>query len=175
VRQGANAVTLNSRQGQHSVRTIKGADPASAKTHRQYRDTPVDVRLVLSALWITMLFVFAHVDIFGFYRADVLEAALAGRVATTTFAVDQVFLAATLVYIAPPALMVVLSLVLRPRLNRIISIVLSVLYMISIIVSAIGEDWVYYVLGSVIEVLLLVGIAVTAWRWPMARTSPSTT
>ena len=44
---------------------------------RQYRDTPVDVKLVLSALWIAMLFVFAYVDIFGFFRADVLDAALA--------------------------------------------------------------------------------------------------
>jgi hypothetical protein len=32
----------------------------SAKAPRQYRDTPVDVKLVLSALWITMLFVFAY-------------------------------------------------------------------------------------------------------------------
>ena len=32
---------------------------------------------MLSALWIAMLFVFAYVDIFGFYRADVLDAALA--------------------------------------------------------------------------------------------------
>ena len=54
----------------------------STKTPRQYRDTPVDVKLVLSALWITMLFVFAYVDIFGFYRADVLDAALDGRVAS---------------------------------------------------------------------------------------------
>jgi len=138
----------------------------STRTPRQYRDTPVDVKLVLSALWITMLFVFAYVDIFGFYRADVLDAALAGRVATTTFTVDQVFLSATLIYILLPTLMVVLSLILRPRVNRIINVVLSPLYMVSIIVSCIGEEWAYYILGSVIEVILLLGIAVTAWRWP---------
>ena len=51
-------------------------------TPRQYRDTPVDVKLVLCALWVTMLFVFAYVDIFGLYRADVLDAALDGRMAT---------------------------------------------------------------------------------------------
>ncbi len=49
----------------------------------QYQDTPVDVKLVLSAQWVAMLFVFAYVDIFGFYRADVLDAALDGKVATT--------------------------------------------------------------------------------------------
>ncbi len=39
-----------------------------------------------------MPFVFAYVDIFGFYRADVLDAALDGKVATTAFTVNQVFL-----------------------------------------------------------------------------------
>jgi len=140
-------------------------------TPRQYRDTSVDVKLVLSALWITMLFVFAYVDIFGFYRADVLDAALDGRVATTDFTVGQVFLTATLIYILLPTLMVVLSLLLRPRVNRIVNIVLSLLYMTSIIVSCIGEDWAYYLVGSVIEVVLLLGIAVTAWNWPPPQTA----
>ena len=138
----------------------------STKTPRQFRDTPVDAKLVLSALWITMLFVFAYVDIFGFYRADVLDAALDGKVATAGFTVDQVFLTATLIYVLLPILMVVLSLVLRPRVNRIVNIVLSLLYLISIIVSCIGETWAYYLLGSLIEAILLLGIALTAWNWP---------
>ncbi|MFY9913080.1 MAG: hypothetical protein WAK18_00330 [Nocardioidaceae bacterium] len=50
---------------------------------------------------------FAYVDIFAFYRADVLEAALDGRVASTDFTVNQMFLTATLVYILIPALMVI--------------------------------------------------------------------
>ena len=58
-------------------------------TPRQYRDTPIDVKLVLCALWVTMLFVFAYVDIFGLYRADVLDAALDGRMAATPFTVNQ--------------------------------------------------------------------------------------
>ncbi len=138
----------------------------STTTTRQYRDTRVDVKLVLSALWIAMLFVFAYVDIFGFFRTDVLEAALEGKVATTTFTVDQTFLTITLVYVTVPILMVVLSLVLRPRANRITNIVVSLLYMISIIASAISEEWVYYILGSAVEVVLLAAIARYAWTWP---------
>jgi hypothetical protein len=135
-------------------------------TTRQYRDTQVDVKLVLCALWATTLFVFAYVDIFGFYRADVLDAALAGTIASTTFTVDQLFLTSTLVYLLPAILMVVLSLVLPPRANRITNIVVSVLYAVSIIVSCIGETWVYYLLGSLVEVVLLVAVAWSAWRWP---------
>jgi len=142
-------------------------------TTRQYRDTQVDVKLVLCALWIAMLFVFAYVDIFGFLRADVLNAALDGKVATTGFTINQVFLIFTLIYILLPALMVVLSLLLKPRVNRIINIVVSVLYIITIIGSAIGEKWAYYFLGSFIEVILLLAIARTAWKWPPPQIAPS--
>lgn len=62
--------------------------------------------------------------------------------------------------------MVVLSLVLRPRVNRIVNIVVSVLYIISIVVAALGEDWVYFILGSVVEVVLLAAVIRLAWTWP---------
>jgi hypothetical protein len=137
-----------------------------ATATRQYRDTHVDVKLVLSALWMAMLLVFAYVDIFGFYRADVLRGALEGAVATTAIPINQMFLTLTLIYILLPTLMVVLSLLLRPRANRIVNIVVSLLYMVSITASCIGEHWVYYIIGSTIEVLLLGAIVRSAWTWP---------
>ena len=140
-----------------------------ATTPTKLRDTPVDVKLVLSAPWIVMLFVFAYVDIFGFFRADVLNAAIEGSVATTALAVNQVFLTSALVYILLPTLMVVLSVLLRARVNRTVNIVISLGYAITIIVSCIGEQWAYYLLGSLVEVVLLVAIARTAWKWPPPR------
>jgi hypothetical protein len=135
-------------------------------TPKQYRDTPVDVKLVLSGLWATMLFVFAYVDIFGLFRADMLDAALHGKIPNTPFSVNQAFLIYTLIYIVPPILMVALTLVLRPRVNRTVNIVVGFLYLLTIIASCIGETWVYYYGGSLVEVVLLVIIARTAWKWP---------
>ena len=43
----------------------------TAETTAQLRDTKVDVKVVLCGLWIAMLFVFAYVDIFAFWRAGV--------------------------------------------------------------------------------------------------------
>ena len=139
----------------------------------QYRDTTIDVKHVLSALWIAMLIVFAYVDIFGFLRADVLDAALDGKVAVTGIAIDQMFLAFTSVYILIPTLMALLSLVLRPRVNRIVNIVVALVYAVSIIASCIGEGWVYYLLGSGVEVVLLVAIVRTAWTWPRTQIVPA--
>ena len=143
-----------------------------ATTTRQFRDTPVDVKLVLSALWIAMLFVFAYVDIFALLRADVLNAALDGTMASTGFTINQVFLTFTLLYILVPAVMVVLSLVLRPRVSRIVNIVVSLVYIITIIGAVMGETWAYYFIGSLIEVVLLAAIARTAWQWPPPRIAP---
>ena len=139
---------------------------STPRTAGPLRDAPVDVKLVLSALWTAMLFVFAYVDIFGFFRADVLEAALDGELATTGFTIDQTFLTLTLVYILLPSLMVVASLLLPPRANRIVQLVMSAVYALSIVVSVIGEDWTYFILGSVVEVVLLAVIARTALTWP---------
>ncbi|HEY5011181.1 MAG TPA: DUF6326 family protein [Acidimicrobiia bacterium] len=139
----------------------------------QYQDTKIDVKLVLSALWIAMLIMFAYVDIFGFFRADILRAALDGKVAAMGITIDQVFLVFTTVYVLIPTLMVFLSLVLRPRVNRIVNIVVALVYAVSIIALCIGETWVYYLLGSAVEVVLLVAIVRTAWTWPRTQVAPS--
>ena len=110
-----------------------------------------------------MLFVFAYVDLFSFFRPDFRADVEAGVV--NGFAVGQTFLVATTAYVVLPILMIVGSLVLRPRVNRIANTALSVLYAVTIIGGAIGE-WSYYVLGSAIEVALLAGIAYYAWTWP---------
>lgn len=136
---------------------------------RRYLDTRIDVKLVLSALWTTMVLVFAYVDIFGFYRADVLDAALDGRIATTALEVDQTFLIATLGYILIPTLMVTLSLVLRPRVNRIVTMIVALAYVLAIIVSCVGETWSYYLAGSAVEILLLIAIIRTASTWPTSE------
>lgn len=121
-----------------------------------------------------MLLLFAYVDIFGFYRADVLQLALDGKIATTEFTVNQSFLTYTLVYILIPVLMVILSLLLKPRINRVANIAISLIYIATIIGGAIGEEWAYYLIGSVVEVILLAVIARTAWKWPPPEAAPET-
>lgn len=140
--------------------------PVTTTGKAQYQNTPVNVKVLLSALWVAMLFVFAYVDIFGFFRADVLNAAIQGEVGSTGLAVNQVFLTGALVFILLPCLMVVLSLVLTPRVNRITNIAVSLLYTVTILALCIGETWVYYLVGSAVEAVLLLAIARTAWKWP---------
>ncbi len=128
-----------------------------------YEDQPVSTRLKLSALWISMLFVFVYVDLFSLYREDFRADIESGEIAG--FEIGQTFLLFTTLYVAIPSLMVFATLVLRPGLNRILSIGMSGLYGLTILGSAIGE-WNCFILGSVLEAILLSLIAYYAWNWP---------
>src|SRR4030067_2600513 len=143
-------------------RTERGPIPAG--THLE--PFPVNVRVKISALWASMIFIFAYVDLFSFYRSDVRADIEAGEI--FGFTINQSFLLATTAYVVIPALMVFGALILRPRINRVVNIALSVVYALTIVGGAIGE-WNYYLLGSAIEVVLLAGGAHYAWTSPKAN------
>jgi len=124
---------------------------------------PVNVRIKISALWASTMFVIAFVDIFGLFRADYRADIEAGEV--SGFTIGQSFLLATTVYVAIPSLMVFLTLVLRPKVSRIANITLSIVYALTIVGAAIGE-WNYYLLASAIELVLLGTIVWYARTWP---------
>jgi hypothetical protein len=73
----------------------------------------VNVRVKISGLWASMLFVFTYIDLFSLYRPDFRADVEAGQVAG--FAVNQTFLLGTTAYVVIPSLMVFAVLVLRPR------------------------------------------------------------
>ncbi len=123
----------------------------------------VNVRIKISALWTSMLFVFVYVDLFSLYRRDFRADLEAGEVGG--FTINQAFLLGVTAYVVIPSLMVFLALVLRPRVNRIVNIALGIVYSLTIIAGAIGE-WNYYILGSAVEVALLAAIVYYAWTWP---------
>src|SRR5262245_30448089 len=87
---------------------------------------PVNVRVKLSALWASMLFVFVYVDLFSLYRPDFRAQVEAGKIAG--FTVDHGFLLGTTAYVAIPSVTVFFVLVLPPRLNRVVNIALAGLY-----------------------------------------------
>jgi hypothetical protein len=141
-----------------------------AITNSSLEDVRIGVRLKISALWIGMLFLFAYGDIFGFFRRGVIEEVIAGKV--SGIEITQTFLFAVSVYIAIASAMVFLTLVLRPRVNRWVNIALPILYIVSIGVSTIGDDWAYYYFLSIAESFLLLLIIWYAWTWPKQVTKP---
>ncbi len=127
-------------------------------------DTKISVKLKIAALWVTVMLLFAYGDIFGYFRPGLIEGIIAGKLAGNQ--IDQVFLMFTTIYVTIPSLMVFLSLVLKPRINRWANIVLATIYAASIVLFCIGETWVYYIFLSILESVLLLMIVRYAWKWP---------
>ena len=142
----------------------------SSASSRTFEDVKVGVRCKIAALWIAMLFLFAYGDIFGFFSPGQIQEVMAGEI--SGMAITQVFLFAVSLYIAIASVMVFLSLVLSPGVNRWTNIVLPSLYVVSIVASAIGETSAYYWFLSIAESALLLLIVWYAWTWPRQERTP---
>jgi hypothetical protein len=77
----------------------------------------------------------------------------------------QGILLGTSAMMAIPSVMVFLSLVLRPSLNRWLNIILGSVYTAIMLVTMPGE-WTYYIFLGVIEVILTILVVWFAWKWP---------
>ena len=135
-------------------------------------DQRIPVRAKLAATWTSFMFLYAYVDILNFFTPGVIEDILAGKV--FEFDLSQTFSTTALTLVAIPIFMVVLSMTLPARANRITNLVVASVYVPVTAFNAVGEDWLYfYGLGIVLELTLLALIVGYAWTWP--RTAPSAT
>lgn len=134
------------------------------KTTIEMEDIKINVKLKISALWIAVLFLYVYVDIFSLYKPGIIEGIMAGKV--YIFPISQIFLFLTTLYIVIPSIMVFLSLVLKPNVNRWINIIVSIIYFVTMVGACVGETWAFYIFGTIIESLLLFLIIWYAWKWP---------
>ena len=135
-------------------------------------DQRIPVRVKLAAAWASVMFLYVYVDILAFFKPGTIDDILAGKV--WEFDITQTFATTALTLMAIPILMVVLSMTLPARANRITNLIVASVYVPVTAFNAVGESWLYfYGLGIVLELILLALIVRYAWTWP--RTAPSAT
>ncbi|KXS44148.1 MAG: hypothetical protein AWU59_692 [Methanolobus sp. T82-4] len=134
------------------------------ETTRILEDVKINMKLKLSALWATVMFLYLYVDFFYFYAPGEIEHIIVGNLGP--FPVTQTSLLTAMLLMTIPALMVFLSVALPAKTNRLKNIIVGILYIVVVIGSAIGESWFFYIFGSVVEFLLLLLIVGFAWKWP---------
>ena len=126
-------------------------------------DVEVPVRVKLSALWASVMFLYVYGDFFGLFKPGKLAEMQAGR--TPVGATTQGILVAFAVVMAIPSAMVFLSLVLKANVARWANILLGLLYS-AIMVITIPGAWGFYVLLGCMEVALTLAVTWYAWTWP---------
>ena len=135
-------------------------------------DQPIPVRAKLAAAWTSFMFLYVYVDIIAFFKPGVVDDILVGVV--FEFDISQTLLTAFLALMAIPIFMVVLSMTLPARVNRIANLIVASLYVPVTAFNAVGESWLYfYGLGVALEVIVLALILRYAWTWPRTS-SPAT-
>ena len=142
------------------------------KTAIILEDAKINIKIKLAALWVTVMFLFAYVDIMGKFQPGVIEGAIAGKMGP--FPATQVALLAAITLMIIPSLMVFLSIALKPKVNRWANIIVGILFIVVQLGSNfLGEpSWVYYKFASIVEVVLLLLIVRYAWKWPKQEVSP---
>jgi len=133
-------------------------------------DMKINVKIKLSALWVTVNLLYLYVDLYYNYIPGVIEKIIAGEVAFTGIEVTQAFLLVVIILMTIPSIMVFLSLILPAKANRWTNIIVGIFEIIFVIGAAIGETWAYYIFASIVEVVLLSLIVWYAWKW--SKVSP---
>jgi hypothetical protein len=134
-------------------------------------DTQVPVRVKLAALWTALMFCYVYGDIFSLYQPGKLTALLAGQ--TPVGPTTQGVLLGFAVLMSVPALMIILSLVLKAAVSRGLNVILGAAYALVMILAMPGE-WAFYIYLGVIEVALAALIVGQAWAWPRTLAEPVT-
>ena len=136
---------------------------ADKKTIGILETVKTDVKVKLSALWIAMMLLYIYADILSLFRPGQIEEIMKGLMGPVP--VTQVSLLTASLLMIIPAVMVFLSITLKPSVNRWTNISLGILYTLVNISNLIGESWAYYILFGIVEILITLLIVRSAWRW----------
>ncbi len=105
------------------------------KTATILEDPKINIKIMLSGLWVANMFLFIYVDYFGLFKPGVMEKIIEGEAAHTGIQITQVFLLSVITLMMIPSLMVFLSLTLKAKWNRWTNIIEGI-FKIAVVVGA---------------------------------------
>lgn len=130
----------------------------------------IPVQAKLAAAWTSLMFLVIYIDYFHLYQPGAIDEIRGGVI--FEFAISGTLMSIFFVIIAIPALMVMLSMTLPARVNRVTNLVVASLYIPIMVFNAAGasSDYAfYYALTIGVEVLILAFVLRSAWTWPRTR------
>ncbi|MFH6770288.1 DUF6326 family protein [Gaetbulibacter aquiaggeris] len=128
----------------------------------------INIKIKLAALWTSLMFLYIYADFFQLMTPKKLERMM--NLETPMGPTSPQILVIFSVILIIPALMIFLSIFLKPQINKWLNIIIALIYTsmsILIIVSTIGDNWhTFYVLFNFVETILFAIIILQAWKWP---------
>jgi hypothetical protein len=146
----------------------QGGSPDCSTTEKGAEVDMSDMRERLSTLWVVVMLNMLAADVLSFLNPELLRGLLTGY--AEGIRVTQRLLVGSAVMIEIPILMVLLSRVLKPTVNRRANFVATPLTAAFIVVG--GSARPHYLFLAAVELVCLALILRLAWRWPV-ETSPT--
>ena len=140
------------------------------ETASMLEDGKVNVKAKLALLWVALMFLYIYNDLFSLWQPGHVADLVEGHMEGVQFTQTLLFGAAVLM--AFPSFMVLLSVTLKAKANRLVNIVVGILHVLVLLGTQFvgeGETWFYWRLYELLEALFLVLIIWTAWKWPTAE------
>lgn len=130
----------------------------------ELEDHKINTKFKLSALWASVTFCYLYGDYFELYVPGKVEGLSNGVNMLDSPA--KLFIASVLLLM--PSLMVCLSLILRPKINRILNLGLGIFY--TLFVGLVGASSIsgwraFYVFYAFVEMILTATVVWLAWHW----------
>nr|WP_297912630.1 DUF6326 family protein [uncultured Allomuricauda sp.] len=125
----------------------------------------VNIKVKLSSLWASLIALYIYGDYFDLYTPNKVPNLLDGK--SMLDSPTKLFLAALM--LAVPSLMIALSVLLKPKLNRVLNLIFGVF--LTLVVILVGSTSIsawhsFYVFYAILEALVTLLIVYLAWNWP---------
>lgn len=132
----------------------------------------VNIKIKLATLWASATFCYLYGDYFELYTPNKVNSLITGVNGLDS---PTKLLIASIV-LAIPALMVGASIILKPKINRILNIIFGTLFTIIMLVIAVNSmtEWYsFYVFLAFLESVITGLIVWYAWKWPKKKRDQS--
>lgn len=130
----------------------------------QFENIPVNVKVILAGLWTSVTLCYLYGDYFELYTPGKTQGLVDGHNLLNT----PLNLLIAAVALAIPAVMVFLSLILKPAINRMLNIAFGIFFtvvMLLIGISSFSEWYLFYVFLAAVECIITILIIIYAWKW----------
>lgn len=131
------------------------------------QDTPIHVKFKLSALWASVMFCYIYGDFFTLFVPGRIQHLMEGNSGAGDTTPLKLLLFAILMAIPP--LMSFLSLILKPRINRMLNLLIGLFFtaiMVLVVATSMGTWMLFYTFLGIIEITITSLIVWYAWKWP---------
>lgn len=128
----------------------------------------ISIKIKLASLWITLMFLYIYADFFRLMTPEKIEKMM--KLQTPMGPTSPGLLVIFSVLLIIPALMIFLSVFLKPQINKWMNIIIALIYAcmsILIIIYSLDNEWqTFFVIFNFIELLVFAMIIIQAWKWP---------